>query len=287
MKCMLCPRRCGADRAAGETGYCGAGKDIRIAKAMLHTGEEPCLGTPSGAIFFTGCPLGCVYCQNKPIVNGEIPGRAVTPAELAGEMAALVEKGAANIDLVSPTQYADGIAEAFRLLFKCPVPVLWNTGGYERVETVRLAAAFTDIFLTDLKYGTAALSAKYSAAPDYPETALAAISEMVKAAGAPAFQEERLQKGVLVRHLVLPGGRRDSIEALRRLSDTVDPGDVVLSLLWQYTPDFSPPGDKTLSRRVTTFEYESVREEALRLGFTGYGQEKTAVGAEYTPTWDE
>ncbi len=286
MRCEACPRRCGADRAAGETGFCGAAAGIRVAKVMLHNWEEPCLGTPSGAIFFTGCPLKCVYCQNKPISRCEIPGEIWDEDRLAEEMLALRERGAENIDLISPTQYADAILSALaRVKDRLSVPVIWNTGGYETEETVRKCKGLVDIFLTDMKYGTKELSEKYSAAPDYPEIAAAALSAMVQTAGEPKWQGERLCSGVVVRHLVLPGGRHDSVSALRLAAETVPPTSVVLSLMRQYTPDFAPPEMKTLRRRVTTFEYESVRDEALRLGFDGFSQDAAAATAAYTPAF--
>lgn len=284
MRCQLCPRRCGADRAAGETGFCGASGGIGVAKVMLHKWEEPCLGTPSGAIFFAGCPLRCVYCQNKPISRCEIPHEIWDEARLAEEMLSLRDKGAANIDLVSPTQHADGILSALSLVKgRLGIPVVWNTGGYETAETVRRTRGLVDIFLTDMKYGTAVLAQRYSDAPDYPETALTALREMHKVAGDPVWQGDRLLSGIVMRHLVLPGGRHDSMTVLRRAAEALPPTSVVLSLMRQYTPDFAPPEEKMLRRRVTTFEYESVRKEALRLGYDGFSQDADSATAEYTP----
>lgn len=287
MKCMQCPRRCGADRDAGETGYCGAGREIRIAKVMLHPWEEPCFGEKSGAIFFAGCPLRCVYCQNRPISRCEVPGEAYTPETLGERMLSLMREGAENIDLVSPTQYAGQILTALAAVRdRLKIPVIWNTGGYETTETVRAAARYADVFLTDLKYGTPSLAEAYSAAPDYPEVALSAAAAMVESVGAPVWRGNRLLRGVVVRHLVLPGGRLDSAEALRRLAEAVDPAKVILSLMRQYTPEFAPAGMRPLHRRVTTYEYEFVRDAALALGFAGFGQDAAAATAAYTPTWE-
>ena len=284
MRCTLCPRRCSADREAGEIGFCGAGDGIRVAKTMLHMWEEPCLGEKSGAIFFAGCPLRCVYCQNKPISQGEIAGEMWDEDRLAAEMLAFVRAGADNIDLVSPTQYADGIFRALSLVKdRLSVPVVWNTGGYETAETVEKTRGLVDIFLTDMKYGTAALADRYSAAPDYPEIAVRALAAMVRTVGEPKWNGDRLSSGVVMRHLVLPGGRHDSIKALTRAAEAVDPGSVVLSLMRQYTPDFAPPEIKELRRRVTTFEYESVRDAALALGYDGFSQDADSAEARFTP----
>jgi len=287
VRCTACPRRCGADRDAGETGYCGAGRTIRTAKVMLHEWEEPCLGMPSGAIFFTGCPLRCIYCQNAPISRAEIPGEEWDADRLAAEMLSLAARGAANIDLVSPTQYAAEIRRALAAVRdRLTVPVVWNTGGYETEETVLSLSGLVDIFLTDFKYGTAELAAAYSDAPDYPETAARALAAMYAATGDPRFDGDRMRSGILLRHLVLPGGRRDSAAALRLAAKAIPPSGAVLSLMRQYTPDFAPPGHRPLSRRVTTYEYESVREEALALGFSGYGQDAESAAARYTPDWE-
>ncbi len=289
MRCTACPRLCGADRDAGERGYCGAGAALEIAKLQLHTGEEPLFGTPAGAVFFSFCPLRCIYCQNQPIVSGRVPGEVYTPERLAEAILALQDRGAANVDLVSPTQYTEAIRLALRLCRpRLRIPVIWNTGGYERVETVRAVAPFVDIFLTDMKYGTSAPAKAYSAAEDYPEVAARALAAMVAAKGAPQYGADgTMRSGVVVRHLVLPGGRRDSLQVLRRIGEAVPVENVVLSLMSQYTPDFAPPEAKTLRRPITTFEYESVREAALSMGFQGYGQEKSSATAAYTPDWNE
>lgn len=292
--CMQCPRRCGVNRAAGEYGVCGAPHEIHVAKIMLHPWEEPCLQAEpgSGAIFFTGCPLRCVYCQNRPISRpreaGGNPGKAYTPQALASCMLELQAQGAANIDLVSPTQYAEKILSALSLVKdRLTIPVVWNTGGYETPETVARCAGLVDIFLTDFKYGTASFAEKYSAAPDYPAVAEAALRMMTTVAGPPRMRGGQLLSGVIVRHLVLPGGRHDSIAALRRIADTVSPDTVILSLMRQYTPDFAPKTVRALTRRVTTFEYESVRAAALSLGFTGYGQDADSASCAYTPDFSD
>ena len=291
MSCTLCPRLCSADRAAGEVGVCGVGAEAVVAKVMIHRWEEPCFGDRAGAVFFLGCPLRCVYCQNRPISRPResgIAGETYPVPRLAELFLRLQSEGATCLDLVSPTQFADKLAAALALVRgRLTIPVVWNTGGYERVETLRTLEGLVDVWLTDLKYGSAELARAYSAAPDYPETALAALAEMVRQSPL-AWSPDgsgRLLRGVVVRHLVLPGGRHDSILALRRAAQTVPPFSVVLSLMRQYTPDFAPASLPALRRRVTTFEYESVRAEALRLGFEGYGQDRESARKEYTPVW--
>ena len=284
MICTRCPRNCLADREAGEIGLCGASFGIRVGRVMLHPWEEPCLGEKSGAIFFSHCPLSCVYCQNQAISRGQAPGEIWDTDRLAAEMLSLQKNGAENIDLVSPTQYAWEIRDALAAMKdSLQIPVVWNTGGYERAEVIRSLGGLVDIFLTDFKYGTPALAEAYSGAPDYPEVAARALSEMHEAVGDPIFDGDRMKRGILLRHLVLPGGRKDSIRALSLAAQAVPPTGVILSLMRQYTPDFAPREIKTLTRRVTTFEYEAVREHALSLGFDGYSQDADSATAAYTP----
>lgn len=284
MTCRNCPRLCGADREAGEIGFCGASAGIRVARVMLHPWEEPCLGEKSGAVFFSHCPLKCVYCQNKEISRGETVGEVWNTERLAKEMLALRDEGAQNIDLVSPTQYAREVLAALALVKgDLGIPVVWNTGGYETEETVRACRGLVDIFLTDFKYGTAQLAAAYSDAPDYPDVAARALAAMHETVGDPVFDGDRMRRGILLRHLVLPGGRHDSEAALTLAAKAVPPSGAVLSLMRQYTPDFAPREMRTLCRRVTTFEYESVRAHALALGYDGFSQDADSASAAYTP----
>ncbi len=285
MGCEMCPRRCGADRAGGAVGYCGAARGIRVAKVMLHPWEEPCLiaGPGAGAIFFGGCPLHCVYCQNKAISHGEV-GEVWDVSRLSDEILALQKAGASCIDLVSPTQYGEEILCAIRRVrAELTIPVVWNTGGYETPEMIRACRGLVDVFLTDFKYGTKHVAEAYSVAPKYPEVAKAALAEMVSAVGDPVFAGDSLTRGVIVRHLVLPGCRRDSEAALTLVSETVSPKSVILSLMRQYTPDFAPEEFPSLRRRVTTFEYEFVRDVAVNLGFSGYSQDAESATAAFTP----
>lgn len=294
--CTLCPRACGADRAAGQRGFCGAGDTLLAARAALHHWEEPCLGGDpeagpgSGTVFFSGCALRCGYCQNWPISQGGV-GKAVTAERLTEIFLALQAAGAKNIDLVTATQWlpwvlpALGAARAKGL----HIPIVYNTGGYETVETVRLLAPYVDIWLTDWKYADAALAAKLSAAADYPAVCAAALRQMLTQTGAPVFDAEGyLQKGVIVRHLVLPGHVDDSLAVLAALAALREETGVpfLLSLMQQFTP-FHRAAALGLGRRVTSYEYRKAVDEAVRLGLTeGYTQERSSAREEYTPPFD-
>lgn len=300
--CALCPRKCGADRKNG-VGYCGAGDDIEVSKIMLHLWEEPPVsgyGTPeereksgrgSGAVFFTHCPLGCVYCQNSKISRTSSKGIAYTPTALADEMLKLEERGAYNINLVSPTQYTDKLIEAVKIARSggLTLPIVWNTGGYELPETIRSLSGTVDVYLTDLKYHSSVLSSLLSSAPDYTPTALGALAEMYSSVGKATLDGEgMIKKGVIVRHLVLPSQRDDSIAVLRDIANTVPADGILLSLMAQYTPDFLPPPDgsdefKSIRRKITTFEYNSVCDEARRIGFDGFMQDRSSATSRFTP----
>ena len=287
MGCTLCPRRCGADREK-SAGFCREGAAARVAKIMLHHWEEPCVsggerGAGSGAIFFSGCPLRCVYCQNRSISRGKT-GEVMSPRRLADEMLKLRDRGALNINLVTPTHFTDRITEALDLVKgKLGIPVVWNTSGYEKPETVSSLKGYVDVFLTDFKYVSEELSEKYSHAADYATFALPSLREMVKITGTPQFEGGMLKRGTVVRHLVLPGCSRDSVEVLRAADDAVGAKNVLLSLMSQYTPSFLEEGFPELSRRITTFEYERVLAEARRLGFEGYMQSRSSATSDFTP----
>ena len=220
--CRVCPRECRADRLAGETGICGvAGKDVYIARAALHFWEEPCISgkNGSGTVFFSGCSLHCIYCQNGQI-SGGIAGRAVSVTELAEIFLTLQDEGAENINLVTPTHYAVQIREALLLAKEkgLRIPVVYNTGGYERTETLKKLAGLIDIYLTDYKYADGALADRFSNAPDYPETAMRALHEMVRQQPECLLDERgMMKKGVIVRHLLLPGHVKNAKETIQRL----------------------------------------------------------------------
>ena len=281
--CRLCPRRCGADRTVG-VGFCGGGEQARISKIMFHMWEEPCIctGKGAGAVFFSGCSLGCVYCQNKDISRCAV-GEKYTPAELARLFCSIAEDGASCLDLVTPSHYAPQIYEALGMC-SLNIPVVYNVGGYELPETVDRYMRRADVFLTDFKYGSRETGEKYSSAPDYTDIAAEALRVMYSIVGDPVYSDEGdLRRGIILRHLVLPGERRDSVKALERVADTVGADHVVLSLMRQYTPDFAPAEYKNLIRRVTTFEYEYVRDAALEMGFSGYSQDADSASTAYTP----
>ena len=287
MKCKLCPRACGADREKGELGYCGAAAALRVARAALHPFEEPPISGKrgSGTVFFAGCSLRCIYCQNQAIRPAQ-SGREMTVEELAALFLSLEGQGAHNINLVTPTHFADRIAAALTAVRDVlRIPVVYNCGGYERVETLRMLEGLVDIYLPDFTYISPQMAGDYSAAPDYARYATAALAEMVRQTGAVCFDGEgMLRRGVMVRHLVLPGGRKDSMAVLSRIAETVAVPEIRLSLMRQYTPDFAPPdAPHVLRRRVTSFEYDSVMDHAISLGFEGYFQTGESVGTAYTP----
>lgn len=289
-KCTICPRNCGVDRLNGKTGYCGAGALTRVALVSLHQWEEPCLVGEKGAgtVFFSYCNLHCVFCQNSTISrNGN--GIEVSTERLAEIFTEQQERGAATLDLVTPDHYAPLIVEALKLAKAdgLTIPVVWNSSGYEKIETIEAVAPFVDIFLPDLKYYSAELSTRYSSAADYFSVASKAILKMAELKGIPQTDKNGLmQQGVLVRHMVLPNARRDSMALLDWIAENLR-GKVKLSLMNQYTPLFQSAKFKELNRRLTTFEYDSVVDHALDLGLNDcYVQERRAASAEYVPDFD-
>ena len=295
--CTLCPRNCRIDRS-NTRGVCGVPADIYISKIMLHHWEEPCISGDrgSGAVFFCGCPLGCKFCQNREISspkNGVAAGqRYFTHVELVSALLELQEKGAHNINFVSPTHYTDTLVDVIKKARQngLTIPVVWNTGGYEKPETIRLLEGVVDVFLTDMKYFSHELSRNLSSAPDYFDFAMPSLLEMCRITGETKYLGDIMTRGVIVRHLVLPGCRRDSEDVLRRLAEAGLQDKITLSLMSQYTPDFftecgDEKLDKSLKRRLTTFEYNCVRDLADELGFCGFGQERDSAQKKYTPTW--
>jgi putative pyruvate formate lyase activating enzyme len=279
-ECRLCPRQCGVDRTAGQKGVCRCPDTALVAKTMLHKWEEPALagGGGSGAIFFGGCTLGCVYCQNRAISCGPA-GEAVDSAGLRGIMEDLIAKGAENIDLVTPTQYLPTILPA--LTPKMPVPVVYNCGGYERVETLRQLEGKVDIYLPDLKYADDRLGRALSGAGDYFEVATAAIREMVRQTGPVQWDGEKVTKGVIVRHLILPGFVDNSLRVLDWLGENFKPGEVLVSLMRQYTP--MPGMPAPLDRRITDEEYDSVLSWMYLNDLEGFVQDEEAADHAFIP----
>lgn len=291
MKCELCPRMCGVDRAE-KRGFCGMGENLTAAKAMLHYWEEPCISGErgSGAVFFSGCVMKCVFCQNYDI-SSENVGREISEERLAEIFLELEGQGAQNIDLVNPTHFVPRILRAIELARKrgLSLPIVYNSGGYERVETLRMLDGIVDIYLPDVKYFSDEQAVKLSAAPNYFDTAINALAEMTRQTGTPQFNESgALTSGVIVRHLVLPGQYRDSAEIIRRLGERFG-GRILFSLMSQYTP-FGPvktdPRFAKLNRRITTFEYRKALEAVYETGLEGFMQEKSSAKEEYTPSFD-
>lgn len=289
--CQSCPRRCGADREAGKVGYCGVGAKVRIARAALHLWEEPIIsGTRgSGTIFFSGCNLRCVFCQNREVSHGG-KGRELDIRELGEKMLSLQQQGAHNINLVTPSHYVNEIVATLkRVRSKLYIPVVYNCGGYESVEAIDALDGLVDIYMPDIKYFSPALSRDYSGAENYFEVARAALLRMYEQVGRPEMSANGMMtRGVLVRHLVLPGCRKDSIAILDELAQMFAPGDIILSLMSQYTPEFVPddcPYDN-LKRRITSLEYESVVNEMQKLGFEGFVQSRTSATTAYTPKFE-
>lgn len=289
-RCEICPRRCGVNRLEGERGYCGAGRLARAALVSLHPWEEPCIAgeTGAGTVFFSYCSLRCLFCQNA-VISHEENGIDVTEERLAEIFLEQQERGAATLDLVTPTHFAPQILAALHMAKArgLTIPVVWNSSGYEQSETIRAIAEEIDVFLPDLKYIDEKSAAECSDAPDYFSYASAAVKAMVEAKGAPVFRADGiLARGVLVRHLILPGKRKESMRVLEWLWETF--GDrVLLSLMGQYTPMYRAAEAKGLDRKLTTFEYESVVDHALELGITRcYVQERGAASEEFVPKFD-
>ena len=291
MKCELCPRMCGVDRSE-KRGFCGMGDRITAAKAMLHYWEEPCISGErgSGAVFFSGCVMKCAFCQNYEI-SSENSGRELTEDRLAEIFLELQAKGAHNINLVNPAHFVPQILRSIELAKGrgLTLPIVYNSGGYERVETLRALSGSVDIYLPDVKFFDDAMAKKLASVPGYFDTAMNAVTEMVRQAGKPRFDEDGMMtSGVIVRHLVLPGRYRDSIEVIRWLGERF--GDKILfSLMSQYTPFGkvrTDPEFSELNRRITTFEYRKALDAVIDAGLEGFMQEKSSAKEEYTPVFD-
>jgi len=273
-ECTLCPRNCHADRAGGERGFCGMTDRLRVARAALHMWEEPCLsGTGdympgSGTVFFSGCTLRCVYCQNHDIAAGSF-GKEISTDRLADIFLELQDKGAANINLVTPGHFTCQIIRALdKVKHKLHIPVVDNTGGYEKPETLKLFDGYVDIYLTDFKYMDSGLAAKYSKAPDYPVVAKAALAEMIRQTkGKLVFEDGMMKKGIIVRHLMLPGQLMDSKRIVRYVYETYG-NRVYLSLMNQYTPLAHVRDIPELNCRVKKKSYDKLLDFAIDLGIT-------------------
>ena len=288
-KCTLCPRNCGADRS-NSTGICGAGSSVIVARASLHKWEEPCISYKNGAgtVFFSGCNLHCCFCQNNKISN-KLFGKEITDKQLADIFLRLQEDGADNIDLVTPTHFVPNIINALDMVkHKLDIPVVFNCGGYELKETIDMLDGYIDVYLPDMKYFSSDISSKYSNAPDYFEYASEAILAMIKQVGKLTFNSEGgLMKGTVIRHMVLPSHRHDSIKLIEWIADNTSRYDVLVSIMNQYTPfDFISEEFSELKRKVTKMEYNSVINRAAELGLKGFTQERSSASEDYVPDFD-
>ena len=286
--CTLCPRRCGADREKG-VGLCHCDTEIRIARAALHPWEEPCISGRhgSGTVFFSGCALGCVFCQNRKISRQAV-GKAVTVTQLAEIFLKLQEQQAHNINLVTGSHYTPWIVQALELAKpKLHIPVVWNCGGYEKPETLRRLEGKVQVYLPDLKYGLSEPARKYSGAADYFDWAKRAILEMFRQTGPYRMENGLLKQGVLIRHLLLPGELENTRRVIDWVAESFRPGEVLFSLMSQYTPVCKERLPEELRRHVRTEEYDALVDFAVGLGIeNGFLQEGEAAGESFIPPFD-
>lgn len=289
--CTLCPRECHADRLAGRTGFCGRSADLTAARASLHYWEEPCISgaSGSGAVFFSGCSLQCIFCQNRNIALGK-SGKPISVGRLSEIFLQLQEQGAANINLVTAGHFIPQVCRALELSRAAglQIPVVYNTGSYEKVSSLRLLEGLVDIYLPDLKYFSSELSASFSHAPDYFSVASAAIWEMFRQTGVPVLDNASglMKRGVIVRHLVLPGQTRDSKKILRYLYESYK-DDIYVSIMNQYTPLEQVRSIPPLDRPVTVAEYNRVLDFAEKLGISqGFRQEGGTAQESFIPEFD-
>ena len=288
MECNLCPRRCGVDRSKA-VGFCGAGSTVKLGLVSLHRWEEPCLvgSRGAGTIFFSHCTMRCVFCQNHEI-SADGFGLDVSIERLAEIFIEQQERGAANIELVTPTHYTDQIIDALTLARAdgLTLPIVWNSNGYELPSTIERLKSFVDIWLPDLKYFDDRIAIEYSSAPNYFEHACRAIRAMFDQVGRPIFDGDQMKRGVIVRHLVLPNHRRAGMKIIDWLHQTFG-DDIYISLMNQYTPMFRAERYKKINRRLTTFEYQSVVDYAVELGIKNcFIQTGGAASTEFVPIFD-
>ena len=285
LHCELCPRKCGVNRFERK-GFCGETADVRIARAELHYWEEPCISgkNGSGTVFFSGCSLKCCFCQNYEI-SAQNKGFVVTTQQLSDIFLMLQDRGAHNINLVNPTHFAVQITEALDTCKdKLKIPVVYNCGGYENSEIIKQLADYVDIFLPDLKYYDSGISKKYSRAQNYFESASKAIKTMAAVCGKPVFDKSGLLKsGVVIRHLVLPNCRHDSIALMNWLGENFAPDEILVSLMSQYTPVYKAKDISEINRRTSTFEYNSVCDVIDKYGFDGYYQQRNSAKSDFIP----
>lgn len=284
--CTLCPRRCGVNRAAGQLGFCRMPGHILAARAAAHYWEEPVISGDfgSGAMFFSGCTLGCSFCQNEPVSHGGL-GKEITPARLREIFLELIDQGVTNINLVTGTQFLPSILPALEP--KLPVPVVWNSGGYESVEMLRELEGYIDVYLPDFKYSDSTLAKRLSGAADYPEVAASAIQEMVRQTGPAVIEDGVLVRGTLIRHLLLPGQIDNALGVMDWIAENFPKGTVPVSLMRQYMPMGRAAETPPFDRPVTDTEYDAVLSWMLLLGLeNGFTQEPSSSDSAYIPPFD-
>ena len=285
MLCNLCPRKCNVERSESK-GFCSGGSKIKVSRYSIHMWEEPCIsGTKgSGTVFFAGCNLKCRYCQNIAISMNDLKGRELSVTELHDVFFKLIDKGAHNINLVTPSHYVDKIAEALSIE-KLPVPVVYNSSGYENAESLKLLDGLIDIYLPDFKYAESGLAAKLSFAPDYPEIALSALKEMRRQQPVDIFTEDGImEKGMIIRHLILPLHTKNSIKCLDIIKENFE--GTLVSLMSQYTPVAHFDDMPELNRPITKREKEKVESYMLSLGIDGFTQSGKAAKESFIPDFD-
>lgn len=286
-KCRLCPRQCGVNRHL-TVGVCGVNSTLKAARAGLHLWEEPALsdGNGSGTVFFSGCTLKCCFCQNYQISHERF-GKEITIEKLGNIFLELQDQGANNINLVNPTHYVPHIISALdNIKHKLDIPVVYNSGGYDNIETLKLLKDYIDIYLPDLKYFSPELSDKYSHAKNYFEYASQAILEMHNQQPKLIWNGNLLKKGLIIRHLTLPGCRHDSIKIINWIAENLPVDSFMISLMSQYTPTYKSKNYPEINRKITTFEYNSVLDETIKLNLNGYTQNKSSATTEYTPDFN-
>lgn len=284
MICNMCPRRCGVNRKEKQ-GFCSSPEEFRVARAALHFWEEPCISGKrgSGTVFFSGCNLKCVYCQNSEI-SIKNKGTAVSSDKLIEIFEKLIAEGAENINLVNPTHYAVQLKELFEK-WHCPVPIVYNSSGYESVETLKMLSGIVDIYLPDFKYIRGDKAKRYSRAQDYPETAKAAIAEMLRQQPQCVFENGIMKKGVIIRHLILPANTNSSIEIIDCFKDNFQ--GAYLSLMAQYIPCTDLSEYPEISRKITEREYKKVLDHAVLAGLENvFVQELSSADEVYIPPFD-
>ena len=284
--CKLCPRRCGVNRTRGEKGFCRMPGQLHVARAAAHYWEEPVISGSfgSGTVFFSGCTLGCAFCQNEPISHGGV-GIPINSARLRELFEKLIDEGVQNINLVTPTHFLPSILPALQP--KLPVPVVYNCGGYESVETLRQLEGLVDIYLPDFKYADAALAAQLSQAPDYPDVAKEAILEMYRQTGPYQIEDDEMRRGVLIRHLILPGQIDNSLGVLDWIAQQFRPGQVLFSLMSQYVPMGKAAAMPPFDRTITELEYDAVTSWMELCGIQeGFTQDFASASTAYIPPFD-